>query len=198
MTQFASTSRIPDDEDIDYTDIEEKYQVPEDDTFDNVVVVDNVPIVEVAKRDRLLNAIAKKFTQKGAPIKQEALNLPWDDAQGKSKGCVDFRVGERDPKLTALRYLFIEFGTPEEANNAIAIMDRFPFDAKHTFLLNRFTDIDRFITLNEQYKEPEFAPYKARVHLSFNSYALIKFKSTKMTGAPSMVASRWKRPILGL
>lgn len=60
-------------------------------------------------------------------------------------------------------YLFIEFPTPEEANNAIAIMNGFPFDAKHTFYLNHFTDIETFSTLNEQYVEPKIEEYTPKV-----------------------------------
>ena len=83
---MASSSKIPQDEGIDYSDIEAKYHIPNDDTFNNVIVVDNVPIVETSKRDRLLGAIARKFTSKGAPVDVSAFHLPWDDVEGKSKG----------------------------------------------------------------------------------------------------------------
>lgn len=61
------------------------------------------------------------------------------------------------------RYLFIEFPTPEEANNAIAVMNGFPFDSKHTFYLNHFTDIETFSNLNEQYVEPKVEEYAPKV-----------------------------------
>ena len=83
---MASSSKIPRNEDIDYSDIEAKYHIPQDDTFDNVEVLDNVPIVEQSKKDRLLNAIARKFASKGAPVTVDSFHLPWDDAAGKSKG----------------------------------------------------------------------------------------------------------------
>lgn len=42
-------------------------------------------------------------------------------------------------------------------------MDGFPFDARHTFKVNRFTDIERFADLDETYVEPKIEEYKPRV-----------------------------------
>ncbi|KAG8862723.1 Translation initiation factor 3 subunit b [Tulasnella sp. 330] len=145
---MASTSRVPDDEGIDYTDIEEKYKVSYEDGFDNVLVIDNVPIVDSSKRDKLLTAITKKFTQKAAPIKPGKIHFPFDDKANKSKG-----------------YLFMEFKTNTEATYVASAMNGVQFDAKHTFLVNRFTDIEKFATLAEKYTEPEIPQYKPQEHL---------------------------------
>ncbi|KAG9006810.1 Translation initiation factor 3 subunit b [Tulasnella sp. JGI-2019a] len=145
---MASTSKVPDNEGIDYTDIEEKYQVSYEDGFDNVLVVDNVPIVDSAKRDKLLTAITKKFTQKAAPIKPGKIHLPFDDKANKSKG-----------------YIFVEFKTNEEATYVATQMNGVAFDTKHTFVVNRFTDIEKFATLAEKYVEPEIPPYTPQEHL---------------------------------
>lgn len=32
--------------------------------------------------------MAKEFAKKGAPFKTDNVYMPWDDAKGKSKGCV--------------------------------------------------------------------------------------------------------------
>ena len=55
----------------------------------------------------------------------------------------------------------MEFSTPELATAAINIMHGAPFDAKHTFLVNRFAEIHDLQNLDESYEEPpreEFAP----------------------------------------
>lgn len=42
-------------------------------------------------------------------------------------------------------------------------MDGYPFDAKHTFRVNRFTDIERYAEMDETYVEPEPEEYKPKV-----------------------------------
>ncbi|KAF8591896.1 translation initiation factor eIF-3b [Ramaria rubella] len=136
-----------DDEDIDYTDIEERYQVEPTEGLDNVLVVDGVPIIDKSKLDKLLSKISKDFGRKGAPIKPDAMSMPWD-ASGKSKG-----------------YLFMEFKDVDEASFALAAMQGFPFDRTHTFTINRFSDIERYATMDPTYVEPEPEEYKPREHL---------------------------------
>ena len=38
-----------------------------------------------------------------------------------------------------------------------------PFDAKHTFRVNRFTDIEKYANLDETYAEPQREEYQAKV-----------------------------------
>lgn len=59
--------------------------------------------------------------------------------------------------------MFVEFDSPEEATNAINTLDGLPFDAKHTFLLNRLTDVDKFADMDETYVEPELEEYAPKV-----------------------------------
>ena len=101
---------VYDDEDIDYSDIEAKcvclilmktsrfktlprrYQVQYDEGLDNILVVDGVPVIDKSKLEKLLQKISKDFSRKGCPIKPENITVPWNDANGKSKGCVDMVV----------------------------------------------------------------------------------------------------------
>ncbi|KAG8932068.1 Translation initiation factor 3 subunit b [Tulasnella sp. 419] len=144
----SSSSKFPDDEGIDYSDIEAKYEIPYEDGFDSVLVIDNIPIVDAAKKDRLVTAIHKRFAQKGCPVKEGGLHVCWDDSAGKSKG-----------------YIFAEFASRDEATHALATMNGFPFDAKHTFAINWFTDIEKFVNLNETYVEPKIPEFKPKEHL---------------------------------
>lgn len=67
---------------------------------------------------------------------------------------------------TTHRYIFVEFKNADDAAYAMAALNGHPFDAKHTFFVNRFTDIERFAELDETWVEPEPEPYKAKVRRS--------------------------------
>lgn len=60
-------------------------------------------------------------------------------------------------------YCFIEFRNAADANLALSAMHHHPFDAKHQFLVNRFTDVERYSTVGEEYIEPEPEEYTPRV-----------------------------------
>lgn len=44
-------------------------------------------------------------------------------------------------------------------------MHHFPFDSKHTFSINRFTDIEKYATFEETYVPPTVPAYVARPHM---------------------------------
>ncbi|KAA1468146.1 translation initiation factor eIF-3b [Dentipellis sp. KUC8613] len=136
------------DEEIDYTDIEEKYKVTLEEGFDNILVVDGVPIVDKSKLDKLLARIAKEFTRKGAAIKVEDITVPWDDAANSSRG-----------------FIFVEFRTADEATFALNEVNGLPFGSKHTLWINRFTDIEKYANLDETYVEPQREEYQSKEHL---------------------------------
>jgi RNA recognition motif-containing protein len=71
-------------------------------------------------------------------------------------------------KSSPHRYAFIEFRNADAATYALNEMNGHPFDAKHTFLVNRFTDVEKFANLDETYVEPQREEYhpKARHHLA--------------------------------
>lgn len=68
------------------SDTNSRYQVQYDDGFDNILVVDGVPIIDESKLERLLAKVTKEFSKKGVSIKPEDIFMPWDNASGKSKG----------------------------------------------------------------------------------------------------------------
>ena len=65
-----------------------RYHVALDDSLDNVIVVDGVPVIDKSKLDRLIAKISKEFTKKGAPLKPENIFVPWDNVSGNSKGYI--------------------------------------------------------------------------------------------------------------
>jgi translation initiation factor 3 subunit B len=56
--------------------------------LDSCIVVDGIPIIDEPKRERLLTKLGKEFTKRGCPYPPQNTHMPWDDATGKSKGCV--------------------------------------------------------------------------------------------------------------
>ncbi|KAH8120396.1 translation initiation factor eIF-3b [Phellopilus nigrolimitatus] len=140
-------SHLNDDE-IDYSDIEAKYNVELEEGFDNILLVDGVPIIDKSKLEKLVLKISKEFGKRGAQIKPDNIFVPWDEAKGKNKG-----------------FVFMEFKTPDDAIYALNAMHGHPFDAKHTFLINRFSDVERYIELDETYVEPEPETYQPKEHL---------------------------------
>ncbi|RGB25416.1 eukaryotic translation initiation factor eIF2A-domain-containing protein [Rhizophagus diaphanus] len=145
-------SRLPQTEDdIDFSDIEAKYQVPFEEGFDTIIVVDNVPIVDERKVDKLLTVIKKIFKNAGE-IKENGINMPME-------------ISSEDEKLYSKGYLFIEFETPEQASLAIKNYDNYPMDKTHYLSVNRFTDIEKYSQIEEEYKEPEEEKFVEKEHL---------------------------------
>lgn len=98
------------DEDIDFSDIEQKsvswdeqaavhdgrltsrpslprrYAVRFDEGLDHVVVIDNVPVVDDAKKGKLLDVIVKRIkSQVGVDVDKESFHMPFG-SDGNSKG----------------------------------------------------------------------------------------------------------------
>jgi translation initiation factor 3 subunit B len=59
--------------------------------------------------------------------------------------------------------MFVEFRNADDAMFALQAMNNFPFDTKHTFKINKFTDIESFADMDETYEEPEPEEYQPRV-----------------------------------
>ncbi|KAI3623832.1 Translation initiation factor 3 subunit b [Malassezia furfur] len=135
-------------DDIDYSDIEAKYAVPFDDSLENVIIINGVPVITSAKQQKLFETIQKRFrTQAEIEVPLECMHISYGD-NGESKG-----------------YMLMELANADEAAHAIRTMDNYAFDKKHHFLVNRFSDIERLTNMDETYVEPEEEPYKQRGHL---------------------------------
>ena len=64
----------------------DRYAVDSQQGFENVIVVDNTPIVDESKKDLLLKRLREKFANSGAPIDEDMVQMPWDDEAGTNKG----------------------------------------------------------------------------------------------------------------
>ncbi|KAK9452670.1 hypothetical protein V1511DRAFT_490492 [Dipodascopsis uninucleata] len=128
------------------------YQDEEDARLDTVVVVDGAPIVTDRKVEALTKVLRKLFSEAGR-VRDDAFHMPMGP-DGKSKG-----------------YVFIGFETPEQANAAVRKLNNKRLDNKHTLLVNKFTDIEKYGSQDEEdireeaFEEPAEEPYEDQEHL---------------------------------
>lgn len=64
------------EEDINFDDIYEKYEVSTENDFDTIVVVDGAPIVDEAKQEKLITVLTKLFTKGAGEIKENGIWMP--------------------------------------------------------------------------------------------------------------------------
>jgi hypothetical protein len=106
--------------------------------------------------------------EKEFPLNQKTSSCygitPREKAEGKLI-ITNFHETFIDQLWIFYRYVFIEFRTNDEAAFALTAMQGYPFDAKHTFAVNLFSDIERFAKMDEKYVEPKVEEYVPRVRV---------------------------------
>lgn len=113
----------------------------ETDGVENVVVVDNIPKVEPARQDKLKNIIEKLFSNAG-----EIVNVFYPkDAEGFTKG-----------------YCFLEYKNPLNAEEAVKAYGNHRLDKNHTFMVNLFTDFQKYENIPAVWEAPTPQPYEAQ------------------------------------
>ncbi|CAN6622878.1 eukaryotic translation initiation factor 3 subunit B [Trichomonascus vanleenenianus] len=138
------------EEEIDFSDLEKQYEVNPDDGMESFVVIDGIPVVDDKKFEALSKVIKKKLTKDIGKIKDDGFFMPKGE-DGLTKG-----------------YVFVEYETPEQADTAIRTLNFTKLDKKHTFLVNKLGDIERYAFAGKvatEYVEPEITEYKPREHL---------------------------------
>lgn len=140
-----------------------RFKVVADESFDSIIVLDGVPVIDNSRREKLLTKISREFAKRGSTISANNITVPWDDTTGKSKGSVCFCIRKAYIDFQSTSYLFMEFKTREDAEYAINAMNDVPFDSKHTFRLNHFLDVEKYTEMDPTYVEPETEVYKPGV-----------------------------------
>lgn len=135
-----AAERIADDTDlqVDFSDIERKYAVKLDMGLETFVVADGTPLAPESKAPLLTKVLSKYFSQAGT-IKPDGVRVPTKD--GKTMG-----------------FVFIDYETPEQANQAIKLLSGKRFDKNHTFIINKLADIERYgsdDSITDTYVEPK-------------------------------------------
>ncbi|XP_064814679.1 eukaryotic translation initiation factor 3 subunit B-like [Oncorhynchus masou masou] len=128
-----------DDEELLGDLLREKPQ--EADGIDSVVVVDNVPQVGPERLEKLKNVIHKIFSKFGKITNEFYPTV--DGPEGLTKG-----------------YIFLEYGAPTQALEAVKNADGYKLDKQHTFRVNVFTDFDKYMSISDEWETPEKQPFK--------------------------------------
>jgi translation initiation factor 3 subunit B len=87
-----------DDEQIDFTDLEDQYQVRLDEGLDTFVVVDGLPKVPDENKSKLIKFILRKLNSVGK-VKDDGVFMPLNEETGQTEGCVFRRVCGGAPKI---------------------------------------------------------------------------------------------------
>ncbi|KAJ2441591.1 Translation initiation factor 3 subunit b, partial [Coemansia sp. RSA 2424] len=137
-------------EEIDFSDLERRFAIPEqEETLENVVFIDNVPVVDEEKEAKLISFVTRTLVKFGK-VKENGVHMPKDDSKGK---------------MMTKGYMFVEYETAEQAQAAIRGLNGFKFDKSHIFLANRFMDIEKYSEVDDVYHAPPAEPYVEREHL---------------------------------
>ncbi|KAJ2770203.1 Translation initiation factor 3 subunit b [Coemansia nantahalensis] len=139
------------EEDIDFGDLERKFVVPEqEETLENVVVLDNLPVVDTGKVDKLIKTLTSKVFKKAGKVKENGFHMPMGEgARGsESKG-----------------YAFVEFETAAQAQAVIRAANGHQFGASHVLRANPFMDVEKYAEVDDAYRAPPAEPFEEREHL---------------------------------
>lgn len=89
-----------------------------------------MPIVDEAKREKLILRLCQLFQKAGAPIEEDRVDMPWDDKAETSKG-----------------FIFLSYPDAQQAEHALTSLDGAKF-GKSTLYVNRFGDIERYANMS--------------------------------------------------
>ncbi|KAF3926348.1 hypothetical protein AA313_de0202185 [Arthrobotrys entomopaga] len=137
------------DEEIDFSDLREQYEVKLEEGLDTFVVVDGLPKVPEDNKPKLVKFLVKKLQAVGT-TKEDAVYMPMGD-DGQSQG-----------------FAFVEYDTAMQAAQAVKKLNGLALDKKHTLAVNKLTDIERYGRegrIDEKYTEPEQEPFVEQEHL---------------------------------
>ncbi|KAH9897363.1 eukaryotic translation initiation factor 3 [Xylariomycetidae sp. FL2044] len=138
-----------DEDEIDFSDLQEKFQVQLEQGYDTFIIIDGLPKVTEDQKPRLVKYLLKKLNTVGS-TREDMVFMPMGD-DGMS-----------------LSFAFVEFSSPAEAAAAVRQLDMVPLDKKHTLRVNKMTDVDRYGRegrVDENYVEPQIDEFAEKEHL---------------------------------
>lgn len=109
--------------------------------FSSSLIVDNIPQVGSDKMAKLLALLLKVYGQI-APIKEDDIFMPFDEATGTTYG-----------------FCFIKFASAEDAEKAMKSTQGLALDKKHTFRVSSYNDLERYAKVSENDQPPELKDF---------------------------------------
>ncbi|KAJ6011603.1 Eukaryotic translation initiation factor 3 subunit B [Penicillium sp. IBT 35674x] len=137
------------EEEIDFSDLKEQFDVKLDEGLDTFVVIDGLPVVPEDSRQKLIKFLLRKLNSVGH-ASEDAVFMPVTD-KGMTEG-----------------FAFVEYETPEQAVAAVKQLHGVPLDKKHTLSVNKLMDIERYGRegrIEDEYVEPQVEAFKEKEHL---------------------------------
>lgn len=137
------------DEELDFSDLRERFEVQLEQGLDTFVVVDGLPEVTADTKPKLIKFLRRKLDTVGK-VKEESIYMPLGE-DGMSE-----------------KFAFIEYTTVGEAQLACKQLDGIALDKKHILRVNKLTDIERFGRegrIDEKYTPPQIEEFQQRDHL---------------------------------
>ncbi|ODV94727.1 hypothetical protein PACTADRAFT_69681 [Pachysolen tannophilus NRRL Y-2460] len=138
-------SAIPID-DIDFSDLEAKYAIPEDDSLSHFIIVDGAPIAPESKVAVLKKVLTKVFSAAG---KVTDMYMPVEN--GQTKG-----------------FVFVEFEDISSVDIACKKLNNKKLDVKHTLFVNKLSDVEKYGVkghVSDEFVEPKIEPYHESPYL---------------------------------
>ena len=121
-----------------------KNRPKETDGVESVIVVDGVPVVGGDRVEKLKNVIRKIYGKFGKLVNE---HYPMNE-DGTTKG-----------------YIFLEFNHHSNALEAVKSTNNYKLDKQHTFVVNLFSDFEKFLTISDEWEPPRPQPYKDQGNL---------------------------------
>jgi len=121
-----------------------KQKPRESDGVDSVIVVDGVPVVAGERVEKLKNVIRKIYSKFGKLVNEHYPVTP----EGATKG-----------------YIFLEFTSHANAVEAVKSTNNYKLDKMHTFVVNLFSDFDKYESIPDEWEAPLPQAYKDQGNL---------------------------------
>ncbi|PMD62192.1 eukaryotic translation initiation factor 3 subunit B [Hyaloscypha bicolor E] len=137
------------DEELDFSDLRERFEVQLEQGLDAFVVIDGLPSVTEETKPKLIKFLKRKLDPVGK-VKEDSIFMP---------------LG---PDGTSEKFAFVEFSSAAEALAACKQLDMVPLDKRHTLRVNKMTDIERFGRegrIDENYTAPAIPAFEEKEHL---------------------------------
>ncbi|KAF2759415.1 eukaryotic translation initiation factor-like protein 3 subunit B [Pseudovirgaria hyperparasitica] len=138
-----------DESEIDFSDLQEQYEVRLEEGLDAFVVLDGLPRVPEDSKAKLQKYVIRKLTEAAKP-REDGFFMPTND-EGMTEG-----------------FAFVEFGSPAEAAAAVKKCHGVPLDKRHNMAVNKLTDIERYGgggRIEDEYTPPTIQPFEQKEHL---------------------------------
>lgn len=113
--------------------------------FDSAIVITNLPKVSQAKLDKLNKVVVKLASKIGNLAVSDDFNgvfMPYDEATESTKG-----------------FCFVEYATPDEAKNAVDVLQGYSFDKKHQLQVTSYPRAKELQKAEPEFVAPEPAPF---------------------------------------